>query len=77
MFSENELEEVAFLWLFPYGVNGLKTNRKPIISVLQYFQNRLLGKQNRFRKNAMYIFWAPEKVGMSNNNNNVMLLRDA
>lgn len=50
MFSENELEGVAFLWLFPYGVNGLKTNRKPTISVLQYFQNRLLGKQNRWRK---------------------------
>ena len=39
MFSENEIEEVVFPWLFPYGVNGLKTNRKPTISVLQYFQN--------------------------------------
>lgn len=57
MFSENELEEVAFLWLFPYGVNGLKTNRKPTISVLQHFQNRLLCKENRWRKNATYIFW--------------------
>ena len=56
MFSENEIEEVAFPWLFPYGVNGLKTNRKPTISVLQYFQNRLLGKENRWRKNATYIF---------------------
>ena len=58
MFSENEIEEVAFPWLFPYGVNGLKTNRKPTISVLQYFQNRLLSKENRWRKNATYIFWA-------------------
>lgn len=58
MFSEQEIEELAFPWLFPYGVNGFKTNRKPTISVLQYFQNQLLGKENRWRKNATYIFWA-------------------
>lgn len=58
MFSEQEIDELAFPWLLPYGINGLKTNRKPKITVLQYFQNRLLGKDNRWRTNTTYIFWA-------------------
>ena len=39
MFSGNEIEELAFPWLFPCGRSRLKTNRKPNILVLQYFQN--------------------------------------
>ena len=58
MFSDNEIEELAFPWLFPNGRNGLKTDRNPSVSVLQYFQNRLLGKQNRWRKDTTCIFWA-------------------
>ena len=58
MFSEAHLEEMAFPTLFPDGKNGLRTPRRQRLTVLQYFQSRLLSSDNRWQSNLPYLFWA-------------------
>lgn len=56
---EHELkaEELAWFFLFPYGINGLKQSREVKITPLDYFQSRVLGRDLRFQRND-YLFYA-------------------
>ncbi|KAJ8674467.1 hypothetical protein QAD02_005729 [Eretmocerus hayati] len=51
-------EEFAWFQLFPYGNNGLNEPARTVrITLLDYFQFRILGKDNRFQRND-YLFYA-------------------
>lgn len=52
------LEELAFPWLFPYGINGFTTCRTPKVTDLQYFQSRLMNADKRFSSDISYIFFS-------------------
>lgn len=51
-------EEKAFPWLFPYGRNGISTDRPCALSILKYFQTRLYNVDPRWRTDIPYIMSA-------------------
>ena len=55
------LEEMAFIKLFPYGMNGFDEKRETELSPLEYIQSRLLGPDARFQSNE-YIFYSLARV---------------
>lgn len=55
--SEFKAEELAWFYLFPYGKNGLNEQRQVKITPLDYFQQRILGKDPRFQRTD-YLFYA-------------------
>lgn len=48
-------EELAFPWLFPFGINGFKQERPIHLTPKMYFKGRLYHKDSRFRKNTTYL----------------------
>lgn len=58
LFNHQKAEEMCFPWLFPNGENGLKQEREVKLSVLSYFQNRIMSVDSRWRKDISYLFWA-------------------
>ena len=54
---ELKAEELSWVSLFPYGINGLNTNRPVRITPLDYFQYRLMGNDPRFQRTD-YLFYA-------------------
>ena len=69
-FNFMNLEQLAFPYLFPDGLNGLQTPRWPNLTYLKYFQNRLLSSDRRWSLCLPYLFWATnltEKELLSNN----------
>ena len=54
---ELKAEELSWIGLFPYGINGLNNNRPVRITPLDYFQYRLMGEDPRFQKTD-YLFYA-------------------
>ena len=48
-------EEIAFPWLFPYGINGIGTARKVHLTDLSYFHLRLYSKDCRWRCDIPYV----------------------
>ena len=58
LFSDREVEQLVFPFLFPDGVNGYRTARDPSTSTLDYFQTRLLSSDPRWAAHVPYPFWA-------------------
>lgn len=54
---ETPIEELAFPWLFPYGVNGFTSQREKKITDLAYFQSRLMNYDTRFSADLPYLFF--------------------
>ncbi|KAG5685124.1 hypothetical protein PVAND_014320 [Polypedilum vanderplanki] len=54
---EKKAEEYAWFHLFPYGINGLKETRDVDITVLDYYQQRIIGIDPRFQS-VEYLFYA-------------------
>ncbi|KAG5666753.1 hypothetical protein PVAND_014765 [Polypedilum vanderplanki] len=54
---EKKAEEYAWFHLFPYGINGLKETRDVNITVLDYYQQRIIGIDPRFQS-VEYLFYA-------------------
>lgn len=48
-------EEMAFPWLFPFGVNGLRHNRDIHVNPSMYFKYRLYNRHAEFRYNLTYL----------------------
>lgn len=46
---------MAFPWLFPFGVNGLRHNRDNHVNPSMYFKYRLYNKHAEFRYNLTYL----------------------
>ncbi|KAA0202708.1 hypothetical protein HAZT_HAZT004787 [Hyalella azteca] len=53
--QELKAEEFARYYLFPYGINGIKEQRPLKITLIDYFQYRILGSDTRFQRND-YLF---------------------
>jgi hypothetical protein len=58
IFTEERTEELCFPHLYPFGKCGLKHQRQPPITDLEYFRHRLLCTDVRWRKDFAWIFWA-------------------
>ena len=58
IFDENFGEEMAFPWLFPYGVNGLRYPRDTRINPSMYFKYRLYNRHAHFRHNLTYLLYS-------------------
>ena len=54
---ELKAEELSWIGLLPYGINGLNNSRPVRITPLDYFQYRLMGEDPRFQKTD-YLFYA-------------------
>ena len=54
---ELKAEELSWVGLFAYGINGLNTVRAVRITPLDYFQYRLMGEDPRFQRTD-YLFYA-------------------
>ncbi|KAG5680197.1 hypothetical protein PVAND_009722 [Polypedilum vanderplanki] len=54
---EKKAEEYAWFHLFPYGINGLRETRDVNITVLDYYQQRIIGIDPRFQS-VEYLFYA-------------------
>ncbi len=54
---ELKAEELAWFYLFPYGINGIKEERSTPITPLDYYQFRIMGRDKRFQGND-YLFYA-------------------
>ncbi|KAG5674477.1 hypothetical protein PVAND_004445 [Polypedilum vanderplanki] len=54
---EKKAEEYAWFHLFPYGINGLRETRDVDITVLDYYQQRIIGIDPRFQS-VEYLFYA-------------------
>ena len=78
LFSENNIEQLAFPIIFPNGKNGLFMPRRYSLTHLAYFQNRLMCADNRFSSHLPYLFWSTnvtEKQIMSTNISIAMKMR--
>jgi len=53
---EHRAEELAWYFLFPYGINGWGEQREIKITPLDYYQQRILGSDLRFQRND-YLFY--------------------
>ncbi|KAF9817320.1 hypothetical protein SFRURICE_010779 [Spodoptera frugiperda] len=54
---ERRMEELCWYFFFPDGKNGFGEIRDIAITALDYFQARIMGKDNRFKRND-YLFFA-------------------
>ena len=48
-------EEMAFPWLFPYGINGIKTLREIKLNPSMYLKGRFYSNNSMFRKDMTYL----------------------
>ena len=51
-------EELAFPWLFPYGINGFSTERGKKLTLGQYYKSRFYNIDSRWRQNITYLLSA-------------------
>ena len=58
VFTEPQLELMAFPTLYPDGKNGFGTYRNAKVSPLDYFQARVMSSDARWAQHATYLFWA-------------------
>ena len=58
VFTEPQLELMAFPTLYPDGKNGFGTYRNAKVSPLDYFQARVMSSDARWAQHASYLFWA-------------------
>lgn len=58
-------EEMAFPWLFPFGINGFKHPREVHINPSMYFKHRLYNKNPQFRRNLTYLLHSCVSYNMS------------
>ena len=57
-FQQEQLEEHAFLVLYPKGRFGLGHDRSKHLTDLKYMQSRLFNKYPRWRNSVVWMFWA-------------------
>lgn len=58
LFSDKHSEEIAFPTLFPKGNFGFDSQRERPISLVKYFNQRILNCDNRFAASTEYLFYA-------------------
>jgi hypothetical protein len=58
MFADKHSEEMAFPTLFPSGTFGFGCQRERPISLVKYFNQRILNCDNRFAASIEYLFYA-------------------
>ena len=58
IFSEPQLELMAFSTLYPDGRNGFGTQRNAKVSPLEYFQARVTSADPRWAQHTSNLFWA-------------------
>ena len=55
-------EQKAFPWLFPFGINGISTDRPLQLTDTQYYQSRLYNKDPRWRHELPYLMSAVNQI---------------
>ena len=58
IFTDINIEELAFPMLYPYGTNGFHHPRPQQPTAFQYFRCRFLNKDQRWSSSPQYLFWA-------------------
>jgi hypothetical protein len=57
-----KIEELSFVQMFPLGRFGFTHPRRQKITAADYFKQRLLNRDSRFRKNIPFLFYALTEV---------------
>ena len=60
-FFNDHLEELSYIKLFPYGINGFQQTRDTKVTCSAYGKSRIMGSDTRFQNND-YMFYLLAKI---------------